>query len=39
MDGLGIPFESAMKAARIPEGNRPEYKKLLEGIDQTAPCS
>ena len=32
MDDLGIPFEQAMKAAKIPESDWPEYKKLLEGM-------
>ena len=32
MDDLGITFEQAMKAAKIPESDWPEYKKLLEGI-------
>ena len=32
MDDLGIPFEQAMKAAKIPESDWPEYKQLLEGI-------
>ena len=31
MDDLGIPFEQAMKAAKIPESDWPEYKQLLEG--------
>ena len=32
MDDLGITFEQAMKAAKIPESNWPGYKKLLEGM-------
>ena len=32
MDDLGIPFEQAMKAAKIPEGDWPEYKQFLEGM-------
>ena len=32
MDDLGITFEQAMKAAKIPESDWPEYKKLLEGM-------
>lgn len=32
MDDLGIPFEQAMKAAKIPESDWPEYKQLLEGM-------
>lgn len=32
MDDLGIPFEQAMKAAKIPESDWPEYKRLLEGM-------
>ena len=32
MDDLGIPFEQAMKAAKIPESDWLAYKKLLEGM-------
>lgn len=32
MDDLGITFEQAMKAAKIPESDWSEYKKLLEGM-------
>ena len=32
MDDLGIPFEQAMKAAKIPESDWPEYKQLLKGM-------
>ena len=30
MEDLGISFEQAMKANKIPESDWPEYKKLLE---------
>ena len=32
MDDLGITFEQAMKAAKIPESDWPKYKQLLEGM-------
>ena len=32
MEDLGISFEQAMKANKIPESDWPEYKKLLEGM-------
>ena len=32
MDDLGITFERATKAAKIPESDWPEYKQLLEGM-------
>ena len=32
MEDLGISFEQAMKANKIPESDWPEYKQLLEGM-------
>ena len=32
MKNLGLTFEQAMKAAKIPESDWPEYKQLLEGM-------